>query len=206
MAVRPSPAIIRKIEALIDSPHRESKGGSVVEADFKTAYIAAVKGFVDLRADRPGEAEVCRRCNVWRGARHHRRRYSRNSAWSTGDSRRDQSAVSGNESRADSAAPARLAGGGGRQPLRRGPGHRWRCRPHWRSGRGWQSLVDAHKCYAVLLEWLLKRKQWPGAITRAFNTTGMLDRIAKAYGRELIEHGSGLQVRGWKSCSAASRC
>ena len=55
------------------------------------------------------------------------------------------------------------------------------------------SLVDAHKCYAVLLEWLLKRKQWPGAITRAFNTTRMLDRIAKAYGRELIEHGIGFK-------------
>ena len=55
------------------------------------------------------------------------------------------------------------------------------------------SLVDAHKCYAVLLEWLLKRKQWPGAITRAFNTTRMLDRIAKAYGRELIEHGVGFK-------------
>ncbi len=55
------------------------------------------------------------------------------------------------------------------------------------------ALVDAHKCYAVLLEWLLKRKQWPGAITRAFNTTKMLDRIAKAYGRELIEHGVGFK-------------
>jgi phosphomannomutase len=40
---------------------------------------------------------------------------------------------------------------------------------------------------------LLKRKQWPGAITRAFNTTRMLDRIAKAYGRELIEHGIGFK-------------
>jgi phosphomannomutase len=48
-------------------------------------------------------------------------------------------------------------------------------------------------CYAVLLQWLLKRKQWPGAITRAFNTSGMLDRIAKAYGRELIEHGVGFK-------------
>jgi phosphomannomutase len=55
------------------------------------------------------------------------------------------------------------------------------------------SLVDAHKCYAVLLEWLLKRKQWPGAVTRAFNTTGMLDRIARAHGRELIEHGVGFK-------------
>jgi phosphomannomutase len=55
------------------------------------------------------------------------------------------------------------------------------------------SFVDAHKCFAVLLMWLLKYKKWPGAITRAFNTTGMLDRIAKKYGRELIEHGIGFK-------------
>ncbi|HEU5452718.1 MAG TPA: phosphoglucomutase/phosphomannomutase family protein [Terriglobales bacterium] len=54
-------------------------------------------------------------------------------------------------------------------------------------------FVDAHKCYAVLLQWLLKHKQWPGAVTRAFNTTRMLDRIAKKYGRELIEHGIGFK-------------
>jgi phosphomannomutase len=45
----------------------------------------------------------------------------------------------------------------------------------------------------VLLEWLLKRKQWPGAVTRAFNTTSMLDRIARKYHRELIEHGIGFK-------------
>ena len=55
------------------------------------------------------------------------------------------------------------------------------------------SFVDAHKCFALLLEWLLKRKQWPGAVTRAFNTTGMLDRIARNYNRELIEHGIGFK-------------
>ena len=55
------------------------------------------------------------------------------------------------------------------------------------------SFVDAHKCYAVLLEWLLKYKKWSGAITRAFNTTRMLDRIAARYGRELIEHGIGFK-------------
>ncbi len=55
------------------------------------------------------------------------------------------------------------------------------------------SFVDAHKCYAVLLRWLLERKQWPGVITRAFNTTRMLDRIAAKYGRELIEHGIGFK-------------
>ncbi len=55
------------------------------------------------------------------------------------------------------------------------------------------SFVDSHKCFALLLEWLLKRKQWPGAVTRAFNSTGMLDRIARKYNRELIEHGIGFK-------------
>jgi phosphomannomutase len=55
------------------------------------------------------------------------------------------------------------------------------------------SFVDAHKCYAILLKWLLEKKGWPGAITRAFNTTRMLDRIARKHGRELIEHGIGFK-------------
>jgi alpha-D-glucose phosphate-specific phosphoglucomutase len=55
------------------------------------------------------------------------------------------------------------------------------------------NVVDAHKVYAVLLEWLLKRKGWPGDVTRAFNTTKMLDRIAAKYGRRLHEHGIGFK-------------
>ncbi len=55
------------------------------------------------------------------------------------------------------------------------------------------SFVDAHKCYAILLWWLLEYKKWSGAVTRAFNTTCMLDRIAQRYGRELIEHGIGFK-------------
>ena len=34
---------------------------------------------------------------------------------------------------------------------------------------------------------------WPGAVTRAFNTTKMLDRICQKHGRELIEHGIGFK-------------
>jgi phosphomannomutase len=46
----------------------------------------------------------------------------------------------------------------------------------------------------VLLSWVLKRhNDWPGAVTRAFNTTRMLDRICKKHGRELIEHGIGFK-------------
>ena len=55
------------------------------------------------------------------------------------------------------------------------------------------NVVDAHKIYAVLLQWLLKRKGWPGDVTRAFNTTKMLDRIAAKHGRKLIEHGIGFK-------------
>jgi phosphomannomutase len=55
------------------------------------------------------------------------------------------------------------------------------------------TLVDANQCFAVLLEWLLTRRQWPGAVTRACNTSGILDRIARAHGRRLIEHGVGFK-------------
>ncbi|HEX3353897.1 MAG TPA: phosphoglucomutase/phosphomannomutase family protein [Terriglobales bacterium] len=49
------------------------------------------------------------------------------------------------------------------------------------------SFVDSHKCFAVLLRWVLERKKWPGDVVRAFNTTGMVDRIAAKQGRKLIE-------------------
>src|SRR5215469_1398247 len=49
------------------------------------------------------------------------------------------------------------------------------------------SFVDSHKCFAVLLRWLLERKRWPGDVVRAFNTTRMLDRIAAKHGRTLHE-------------------
>ncbi len=55
------------------------------------------------------------------------------------------------------------------------------------------NLVDAHKIFAVLLRWLLERKRWPGDVTRAFNTTKMLDRICAKYGRTLHEHGIGFK-------------
>jgi len=49
------------------------------------------------------------------------------------------------------------------------------------------SFVDSHKCMCVLLHWLLVYKRWPGDVVRAFNTTGMMDRIAAKYGRKLHE-------------------
>ncbi|MGP8270883.1 MAG: phosphoglucomutase/phosphomannomutase family protein [Terracidiphilus sp.] len=55
------------------------------------------------------------------------------------------------------------------------------------------NFVDPHKIFSVLLSWALMRKGWPGAVTRAFNTTKMLDRICAKHGRELIEHGIGFK-------------
>jgi alpha-D-glucose phosphate-specific phosphoglucomutase len=54
-------------------------------------------------------------------------------------------------------------------------------------------FVDPHKIFSVLLEWVLKRKGWPGDVTRAFNTTKMLDRICARYGRKIHEHGIGFK-------------
>jgi len=49
------------------------------------------------------------------------------------------------------------------------------------------SFVDAHKIFCVLLRWLLECKKWSGDVTRAFNTTRMVDRIAAKYGRKVHE-------------------
>jgi phosphomannomutase len=55
------------------------------------------------------------------------------------------------------------------------------------------SFVDSHKIYSILLQWLVTRKDWPGDVVRAFNTTRMLDRIAARHGRKLIECGIGFK-------------
>ena len=54
-------------------------------------------------------------------------------------------------------------------------------------------FVDPHKIFSVLLSWVLKYKGWPGDVTRAFNTTRMLDRICAKYGRTIHEHGIGFK-------------
>ncbi len=187
-----SPAIIKKIEALIDSPHLEAPGGSVVESDFKTEYIAAVKAFVDLKLIAKAKQKFA--VDVMYGAGRgiisgifkelgvpHIEIHGEINPLFPGMNpepilphlRGLQEAVVANH------CDAGLATDGDAD----------RIGAVAEDG----SLVDAHKCYAVLLEWLLKRKQWPGAITRAFNTTKMLDRIAHAYNRELIEHGIGFK-------------
>jgi len=55
------------------------------------------------------------------------------------------------------------------------------------------NFVDPHKIFSILLQWLLEKKKWPGDVTRAFNTTQMIDRICARYGRKLHEHGIGFK-------------
>jgi alpha-D-glucose phosphate-specific phosphoglucomutase len=55
------------------------------------------------------------------------------------------------------------------------------------------SFVDSHKCICILLNWLLRYKKWPGGVVRAFNTTGMIDRITAKYGRKLYETSIGFK-------------
>ncbi len=55
------------------------------------------------------------------------------------------------------------------------------------------NFVDPHKIFAILLRWMLERKGWTGGVTRAFNTTKMLDRIAAKHNQTLYEHGIGFK-------------
>jgi phosphomannomutase len=55
------------------------------------------------------------------------------------------------------------------------------------------NFVDPHKIFSILLRWVLERKGWKGGVTRAFNTTNMLDRIAAKHNQPLYEHGIGFK-------------
>jgi phosphomannomutase len=55
------------------------------------------------------------------------------------------------------------------------------------------NFVDPHKIFSILLKWLIETKKWPGDVTRAFNTTSMIDRICAKHGRKLYEHGIGFK-------------
>ena len=168
-----TPAIIKAIEAELDSPRLERAGGSVAAADFKTPYIAAIKNFVDLAAIKRAGFKfavdsmygsgrgVLKGIFAEHGIEHIEIRGEVNPAFpginpepipphtamlqQTVVSEHCQAglAVDGDADRLGAAAED-------------------------------GSFVDSHKCYSVILEWLLKRKGWPGEVVRAYNTTRML--------------------------------
>jgi len=187
-----TPAIMKAIEAELDSPRFEHAGGSVTAADFKTPYIAAIKNFVDLAAIRKAGFKFAIDVMYGSGRGVLKGIFAENGI--------DHIEIRGE---VNPAFP-----GINPEPI---PPHtallqetvvREKCQAGMgvdgdadRLGAAAEdgSFVDSHKCYAVILQWLLRRKQWPGEVVRAFNTTRMLDRIAAKYGRKLHECGIGFK-------------
>ncbi|MGO9518749.1 MAG: phosphoglucomutase/phosphomannomutase family protein [Candidatus Korobacteraceae bacterium] len=187
-----TPAIMKAIEGELDSPQLERKGGSVTLADFKAPYVTAIKSFADLKAIQKAGFKFA--IDVMYG--------------SARGVIKDIFAENGIQHLEIRGELNPLFPGINPEPI---PPHiamlqetvlRERCQAGLatdgdadRIGAVAEdgSFVDSHKCFSIILEWLLKRKQWPGEIVRAFNTTRMIDRIAAKYGRKLHECGIGFK-------------
>jgi phosphomannomutase len=187
-----SPAVMRLIEGYLDAPPIVQSGGAVVETDLLPDYIAAIRAFADLpRIQAAGQKFAV---DVMHGA-----------------GRGILSGIFG----ALGLECVELHGtidplfpGINPEPILPHLHELQQAVVEGRCAAGLATdgdadrigavdeqgnVVDANRIFCVLAEWLIVRRQWPGAITRAFNTTGMLDRIARAHGRELIEHGVGFK-------------
>ncbi len=188
-----TPAIMRTIEGELDAPPATAgRGGSVTLADFKSPYIEAIKAFVDLNAIKKADFKfaidvmygagrgVLKGIFTEHGIRHLEIRGELNPLFPginpepipphinlLQETVVHEDCQAGLATDGDADRIGAVAEDGG--------------------------FVDSHKCYAVILEWLLKRKLWPGEVVRAFNTTRMLDRIAAKYGRTLHECGIGFK-------------
>ena len=188
MADRRTPAIMKVIEAEIAAGAMpKGKQAAIEEVDFKPAYIASGLPVRRSRPDRESRIQDSRSipCTApgaafWPGSSASTGSISSRSAGS-------ESAVPRNQSRTDRAARNQMLQ---ETVVREGchagfatDGDADRIGAVAEDG----SFVDSHKIFSVLLDWLLERKQWPGEVVRAFNTTTMLDRIAAKYGRKLIE-------------------
>ena len=187
-----TPAIMRLIEGELDSPRLQRDGGGVTITDFKTPYIAAIKAFVDLDAIRKANFKFG--IDVMYGAG----RGVLNEIFG-------ENGINHLEIRGELNP---LFPGINPEPIQPHIAMLQEVvlREHCHAGLATDgdadrlgavaedgSFVDSHKCFSVILEWLLKRKKWPGEVVRAFNTTRMLDRIAAKYGRKLNECGIGFK-------------
>jgi len=187
-----TPAIIKSIESALDAPNPERAGAGVKPADFKTAYIAAVKKFVDLDAIKSAKFK-----------------FAIDSMYGSGRGvLKDIFAGAGIEHIEIRGEVNPAFPGINPEPILPHIAllQETVVREHCQAGLATDgdadrvgavaedgSFVDSHKIFSVILEWLLKRKQWPGEIVRAFNTTRMIDRIARQYGRKMHECGIGFK-------------
>ena len=187
-----TPAIMKSIEAELDSPRLKRSGGSVTATDFETPYIAAITNFVDLQAIKKAGFKFAIDVMYGSGRGVLKSIFAKNGIDHIEIRGEVNPSFPGINPEPIPPHTAMLQETVVREKCQAGlavDGDADRLGAVAEDG----SFVDSHKCYAVILEWLLKRKQWPGEIVRAFNTTRMLDRIAARYGRKLHECGIGFK-------------
>ncbi len=187
-----TPAIMKSIEGELDSPRLERPGGSVTRTDFKTPYIAAIENFVDLPAIRQAGFKFAIDVMYGAGRGVLKGIFDRNGVSNLEIRGQLDPLFPGINPEPIAPHIAMLQETVVRERCQAGlatDGDADRLGAVAEDG----SFVDSHKIYSVILEWILKRKQWPGEIVRAFNTTRMLDRIAAKYGRKLHECGIGFK-------------
>jgi len=187
-----TPAIIKSIESALDAPRIERAGGRVTAADFQAPYIATLKKFVDLSTIQKADFKfaidtmygsgrgVLKGIFIEAGIDHLEIRGELNPLFPGINPEPILPHIALlQETVVRERCQAGLATDGDADRL----------------GAVAEdgSFVDSHKIYSVILEWLLKRKQWPGEVVRAYNTTRMIDRICSKYGRKMHECGIGFK-------------
>jgi alpha-D-glucose phosphate-specific phosphoglucomutase len=187
-----TPAIIKLIESALDTPCIERRGGKVTAADFKDPYVAALKKFVDLDAIKKANFKFAIDTMYGAGRGVLKGIFA-------------EAGIDYVEIRGELNP---LFPGINPEPILPHIAllQETVVREHCQAGMATDgdadrlgavaedgSFVDSHKIFSVILDWLLKRKQWPGDVVRAFNTTRMIDRISVKYGRKMHECGIGFK-------------
>ena len=187
-----TPAIMKSIESALDAPPIQRSGGSVTPADFKSPYIAALKRFVDLSAIKKAGFKfaidtmygsgrgILAGIFTEAGIDHIAIRSELNPLFPGINPEPILPHVAMLQ---ETVVRERCAAGMATD------GDADRLGAVAEDG----SFVDSHKIFSVILEWLLKRRQWSGEVVRAFNTTRMIDRICARYGRNMHECGIGFK-------------
>ncbi len=187
-----TPAIIQSIESALDAPQIKRPGGRITSADFKTPYVAAVKKFVDLAAIKKAGFKFAVDAMYGSGRGVLKQIFADNGIEHIEIRGEINPSFPGINPEPILPHIALLQETVVRERCQAGmatDGDADRLGAVAEDG----SFVDSHKIFSVILEWLLKRKQWPGDVVRAFNTTRMIDRICAKYGRKMYECGIGFK-------------
>jgi len=188
-----TPAIMHKIEEYLDQPAIEKAGGELYMTDLKTPYVEAVCAFADVKkiADSKFKIGVDVMYGAGRGILHnvftkagvnHVEIRSEHNPLFPGIN--PEPIMPHLQALCDAVVEHKCDAGFATD------GDADRIGAVDETGK----YVTSHMCFAVMLNWLLKYKsEWTGAVTRAYNTTLMLDRICAKHGRELVEHGIGFK-------------